>query len=230
MTAPLTLALDASTYTGTVALVEGSRLLAEREVAMRGENEERLMPAVEQIIAELGLGPADLQRVACGSGPGSFTSLRIAASIAKGIAAGRGIPLFTASSLLLQVAGSQVGATPGRYLAVLDALRGDAYVAGYEVTAGADGTAGKGGIVEIAPTALLAHGEVEALARSLAARRIGPREEIAAIPRAGGFARIAATLEQSGPVDIASWEPDYGRLAEAQVRWEREHGRPLVHG
>jgi len=29
------------------------------------------------------------------------------------------------------------------------------------------------------------------------------------------------------PVDLASWEPDYGRLAEAQVRWEAAHGRPL---
>jgi tRNA threonylcarbamoyladenosine biosynthesis protein TsaB len=34
-------------------------------------------------------------------------------------------------------------------------------------------------------------------------------------------------LDRDGPVDLASWEPDYGRLAEAQVRWERAHGRPL---
>ena len=31
-----------------------------------------------------------------------------------------------------------------------------------------------------------------------------------------------------GPVDLALWEPEYGRLAEAQVRWEAEHGRPLA--
>lgn len=229
MKAPLMLALDAATYTGTVALMEGSRLLAEREVAMRGEREERLMPAVEQLLGEAGVRPAELERVACGSGPGSFTSLRIAASIAKGIASGRGIPLFTASSLLLMVAGSQAVDVPGRYLAVLDALRGDVYAAGFEVLPRGRVGSGEDDIVEIAPTVLLALEDVDALARSLGARRLGPREELASLPRAAGFARLQGTLERSGAADIASWEPDYGRLAEAQVRWEREHGRPLVH-
>lgn len=227
MSLPLTLALDAATYTGTVALIEGSRLLAEGEVAMRGENEERLMPAVEQLLAEAGRRPAELRCVACGGGPGSFTSLRIAASIAKGMAAGRGIPLFTASSLLLMVAGRPALATPGRYLAVLDALRGDVYAAGYEVGAPQGGEAGSHEIVEVAPAALVARERVAELARALGARCIGPREELSAIPRAAGFACLAAALERSGPVDIAAWEPEYGRLAEAQVRWEREHGRPL---
>jgi tRNA threonylcarbamoyladenosine biosynthesis protein TsaB len=35
------------------------------------------------------------------------------------------------------------------------------------------------------------------------------------------------SIVEGGPVDLASWEPDYGRLAEAQVRWEAEHGRAL---
>lgn len=228
MNAPLTLALDAATYTGSVALIEGGRLLAELEVAMRGENEERLMPAVERLLAESGLRPADLERVACGGGPGSFTSLRIAASIAKGMAAGRGIPLFTASSLLLMVAGSPVSAAPGRYLAVLDALRGDVYTAGYEVRDGPGEVEGARDLVEIAPTALLPRERVGELAVALGARCIGPREELSAIPRAAGFARLATLLERGEPADIALWEPDYGRLAEAQVRWEREHGRPLA--
>ena len=230
MKAPLTLALDAATYTGAVALVQGSRVMAEREVAMRGEKEERLMPAVEQLLKDAALEPAELEQVACGGGPGSFTSLRIAASIAKGIAAGRAIPLFTAPSLLLMVAGSEAAAAPGRYLAVLDALRGDAYVAGYQVTTLAERDNGSPEVLDIAPPSLLPYDGVDALARSLDARRIGPREEIAAIPRAAGFARLATWLELRDPVDIAAWEPDYGRLAEAQVRWEREHGRPLVNG
>lgn len=228
MSAQLTLALDASTYTGTVALIDGSRLVTECEVAMRGEKEERLMPAVVQVLGEAGARPADLARVACGGGPGSFTSLRIAAAIAKGVAAGRGIPLYTASSLLLTVAGSPSGDTPGRYLALLDALRGDVYAAGYEVREAAAGGGERAlEIVELAPLALIARERAGALARSLRAKCIGPREELSAIPRASGFARIGASVERSGPVDLGLWEPDYGRLAEAQVRWEREHGRPL---
>jgi tRNA threonylcarbamoyladenosine biosynthesis protein TsaB len=227
MSAPLTLALDASTYTGTVALIEGSHLLSECEVAMRGEKEERLMPAVESVISDAGVRPADLGRIACGGGPGSFTSLRIAAAIGKGMAAGRGIPLYTASSLILMVTGSPAGTTPGRYLAVLDALRGDVYTAAYDVRESASGDDGKFEVLEIAPLTLVERESTGGLARSLGARCIGPREELSAIPRASGFARIGALLDRSGPVDLGLWEPDYGRLAEAQVRWEREHGRPL---
>ncbi|HET7622599.1 MAG TPA: tRNA (adenosine(37)-N6)-threonylcarbamoyltransferase complex dimerization subunit type 1 TsaB [Gemmatimonadaceae bacterium] len=227
MSASLMLALDASTYTGTVALIEGQRLLSECEVAMRGEKEERLMPAVVQLLSDAGARVDDLACVACGGGPGSFTSLRIAASIGKGIAAGRAIPLYSASSLLLMVAGSPAGCTPGRYLAVLDALRGDAYAAGYEVRESPDGEADHHDVIELAPLTLVSHDHTGELARSIGARCIGPREEQAAIPRASGFARIASVVERAGPVDLALWEPDYGRLAEAQVRWEREHGRPL---
>ncbi len=231
MSATVTLALDASTYTGSVALIEGSRVIAECEVAMRGEREERLMPAVESIMADTGIGVAELTRVACGGGPGSFTSLRIAAAIAKGVAAGRGIPLYSASSLMLMVAAPQtmgggVGGE-GRFLAILDALRGDVYAAGYELRGA--GMAGDGARepMELAPLTIVERDRVADLAESLGARRIGPREELSAIPRASGFAGLGALLDRSGPVDLALWEPDYGRLAEAQVRWEREHGRPL---
>jgi tRNA threonylcarbamoyladenosine biosynthesis protein TsaB len=218
MSAPLTLALDAATYTGTVAIVAGAQVLAERELAMRGEREERLMPAVADALRLAGLTVRDVERVVCGAGPGSFTSLRIAASIAKGIATGRSVPVYAVSSLLLIVAGG--AHAPGRYLAVLDAMRGESFVAGYDVMAGGD-------IVDVGHAALVARAEIDELARSIGARRIGPAEELVAIPRASGIARVAARLDCAGPVDLTSWEPNYGRAAEAQVKWERAHGRPL---
>lgn len=218
MSAPLTLALDAATYTGTVAIVVGEQVLAERELAMRGEHEERLMPAVADALTLAGVTVRDVERVVCGAGPGSFTSLRIAASIAKGIAMGRSVPLYAASSLLLIVAGG--ADAPGRYLAVLDAMRGESFVAGYEVVP-------SGEIVDVGDAMLVARDEVGAVARRLGARCIGPAEELAAIPRARGVARLAARLDCTGPVELASWEPTYGRAAEAQVKWERAHGRPL---
>src|SRR5918912_3862706 len=108
----LTLALDASTYVGSVAVLRGAELLAEREAAMRGEHEERLLPAVDGALRAAGVVPTSLHRVVCGAGPGSFTSLRIAASIAKGIAVGCGLPLLAVSSLMLAAASI---ARPGRY-------------------------------------------------------------------------------------------------------------------
>ncbi len=227
MSSPLTLALDASTYTGSVALIEGSQLLSECEVAMRGEKEERLMPAVESVISNAGVRPADIGRIACGGGPGSFTSPRIAAAIGKGMAAGRGIPLYTASSLILIVTGSPAGATPGRYLAVLDALRGDVYTAAYEVRESASGDDGKLEVLEIAPLALVERENAAALAKSLGARCIGPPEELSAIPRASGFARIGAVVACSGRGERGLRAGDDGPLAAGRVRWGREYGRRL---
>ena len=214
----LTLAIEAATYSGSVAVVDGDRVLAQCEVEMRGERAEGLMPAVAATL-ETARTPAEaLARVVCGSGPGSFTSLRIAASIAKGIAHARRRPLYALPSLLLMVAAEARG--PGRYLGILDAMRGDVFAACYEVTA-------DGEIIEVAPAALARKDVTGDLAAALRARPIGPGETTVALPRASGAARLAAWLDLLRPVDAATWEPDYGRLAEAQVRWERAHGRPL---
>ena len=48
-----------------------------------------------------------------------------------------------------------------------------------------------------------------------------------AAPHARGVVRALAWLGARGPVSLDEWEPDYGRLAEAQVQWEDAHGRPL---
>src|SRR6476469_2365331 len=71
MSAGLTLAIDASTYRGTVAVVREQRVVATSEVAMRGEREERLMPAIAAALGSAGIGVADVERVVVGGGPGS---------------------------------------------------------------------------------------------------------------------------------------------------------------
>lgn len=220
MSGPLTLALDASTYEGSVALVRGDELLAERTVAMRGAGTERLMPAVAESLEAAGMAVTALERVVCGRGPGSFTSLRIAASIAKGIASGRGIPLLEVPSLQLVVAGSRWGREPGRYLALLGAMRGELFAAAYEV-----GT--RGAIVQLAEPALIPEGEADGWAARIGARSIGPGRELDAAPHARGVSVLAMTPGAIEPVELDAWEPTYGRLAEAQARWEALHGRPL---
>jgi len=57
---------------------------------------------------------------------------------------------------------------------------------------------------------------------------IGPGQPIDAHPHARGVATVLDVILKGGPVDLAMWEPDYGRLAEAQVRWEAVHGRKLT--
>lgn len=216
----LTLAVDASTYRGTVAVLSGRDVLATSEVAMRGEREERLMPAIAAALGTAGASAADLRAVVVGAGPGSFTSLRIGAALAKGICLVRRIPLAAMPSLALLVAGNAQQPGDGRFLAILDAMRGDVYAAFLE--------AKDGMIVSMEPPGLVARGSVDDVARSLGAQLVGAGDPPSAAPHARGLARLAPGLVRE--VDIASWEPEYGRLAEAQVKWEADHGRSLATG
>jgi tRNA threonylcarbamoyladenosine biosynthesis protein TsaB len=217
----ITLAMDAATYAGSVALLDGARVLAERTVAMRGREHEALMPAVADVLAGQGLAPSRLGRVVCGEGPGSFTSLRIAGGIAKGLALSLGIPLVPVSSLALVVASQDV-VRAGRYLAAIDALRGEHYVELYEVAA-------DGAIRLVAPTRLVPSGSVPATAAEQSAKAVGPGQPDGAVgPHARAAARLSDLLDLAPPADLARWEPRYGRLAEAQVKWEAAHGRPLA--
>ncbi len=217
----ITLALDASTYEGDVALLDDGRVVAEQAAAMKGRESEQLMPAVAAVLrhAKLDLGAVD--RIVCGAGPGSFTSLRIAGGIAKGIASGLCLPLFAAPSLALVVAGADP--RPGRYLGAIDALRGEFYVGLYDVD-------GEGCIAEVEPARIVAAADVGVVAGEYRAQIVSPTDFEGAFrsrPRASGVVRLEEFLSVRGPVDVRGWEPSYGRLAEAQVKWESAHGRPL---
>jgi tRNA threonylcarbamoyladenosine biosynthesis protein TsaB len=217
----ITLVLEASTYAGSTAVIDGRRVVAERAVAMRGREHEALMPSVAEALAEAGVGPGAIDRVVCGAGPGSFTSLRIAGAIAKGIALAAVCPLVPVSSLAIVVASREPFA-PGRYLAAIDALRGEHYVALFEVDAA-------GALRALGPEMRVLSSEVLERAAAPDAVAVGPGREGAAHvdPRAAAAARLADLLDATPAADLAGWEPAYGRLAEAQVKWEATHGRSL---
>ena len=217
----ITLVVEASTYHGSAALLEGATLVGDRAVAMRGREHEALMPAVAELLEASGIAPGAVSRIVCGAGPGSFTSLRIAGAIAKGLALACSAPLVPVSSLALLVA-SLEPQKPGRYLASVDAMRGESYAQPYLIGGGGD-------IVADGPVQLVATQELDHLAASLEAVVIGParHDDTHAVPQARGAARITNLIDGTNPADLAAWEPGYGRLAEAQVKWESEHGRPL---
>jgi tRNA threonylcarbamoyladenosine biosynthesis protein TsaB len=217
----ITLVLEAATYAGSCALLEDDALLGERSVAMRGREHEALMPAVAELLAEYGVVPTSIGRVVCGAGPGSFTSLRIAGAIAKGLAMAAGCPLVPVSSLALLVASLHAPA-PGRYLACLDAMRGESYIGLFELSP-------HGEVKALGPEERIPSADVADRARVRDASVIGPDqpEGGAVAPHAHGAARLLALIDATPAADLASWEPAYGRLAEAQVKWEETHGRSL---
>lgn len=180
------------------------------------------MPAVADALAEAGVAPNAIDRVVCGEGPGSFTSLRIAGAIAKGLALSANAPLYPVSSLLLIVAGSESPLAPGRYVAALDAMRGDVFACVFAVTDTA--------ITAESPTTIVPRASFPEFAREHAARATGPAEATAVAPHARGVATLGTLVPWPSPADLATWEPNYGRLAEAQVKWEAAHGRALTAG
>lgn len=222
MTLPITLALDASTYVGTVAVWRGDVRVAEGEALMRGVDEERLMPAVIATLAEGGAALREVTRVVCGAGPGSFTSLRIAAAIAKGIVTGTQgrATLHAVPSLALIVGARADRLAPGRYLALLDAMRGERYATLIRLS-------DTGAVVVEEDVGRVALADVPPTCERLGAHAIGPEEMIEQKPHARGALAVAGNWESLPALSLDAWEPAYGRLAEAQVKWETAHGRPL---
>ena len=214
----LVLALDASTYAGSAALIRDGEIVEQSIAAMRGQHEERLMPAIAALLESLSVSVDFLDAVACGAGPGRFTSLRIAASIAKGLSAARSTPLLAAPSTLLVVAAAEPGLPGGHYVVALDAMRGDFFCQDVEVRSG--------GAVRPGESSRMNRAALEAHAAANSARIVGPAESVPLSPHARGFARLIRD-EIAAPVDLTTWEPNYGRKAEAQVRWEAAHGREL---
>lgn len=89
---PILLALDASSSACSAALLlqrEGHEAtLVSRFALTPREHTRRLLPMVDEVLAEAGIAPSALDAVAYGRGPGSFTGLRIAAGTAQGLAYG----------------------------------------------------------------------------------------------------------------------------------------------
>ena len=220
-----TLALEGSTYAGSVALLRGESVIAERTLPASGTpsrdgREERVLPSVVECLDDARVRVNEINRVICGAGPGSFTSLRIAVSVAKGIAVGVGCPMYAVSSLLLSVASASTPLENGLYLSVLPAMREEWFAMLVECGNGDS-------VLQRADIASVGGGELAQAAAADGAVRLGPGQTVDTTPHARGVGRLLDQIVSTGPVTIETWEPDYGRLAEAQVRWELAHGKAL---
>ena len=93
------LAIDTATEAMSVALHDASTVCAHRfELIGRG-HAERVLPLVQEVLAEQGWALSDLTALAVGRGPGAFTGVRIGISVAQGLAYGLGIPVVGVSDL-----------------------------------------------------------------------------------------------------------------------------------
>jgi tRNA threonylcarbamoyladenosine biosynthesis protein TsaB len=118
---PLILAFDTAAAHCAAALVRGDAVLARRDEATDRGQAERLLPMLEEMLAEAGLGWAELDGVAVCTGPGNFTGLRLAVAAARGLAMALGIPAVGVTLF------EALADRPGAVLVTLEDRRGDLF-------------------------------------------------------------------------------------------------------
>ena len=127
-------AIETATETVGVAVRTPAGVQAEFALTGRRRHVETLTPALEHLLAQVGLAPADLGVVAVDVGPGLFTGLRVGVAAAKGLAQSLGIGVVGATSLDILTAGASGAGHRGLVLACVDARRAEVFAAVRELS------------------------------------------------------------------------------------------------
>lgn len=125
------LAFDTATAHVTVALHDGSRVVAARGSDESMRHGETLAPAIAAVLGEAGASTRDLTRIAVGAGPGPFTGLRVGLVTARTFGFALGIPVHAVCSLDV-LAAEAVDAGLTDFAVATDARRKEVYLARYE--------------------------------------------------------------------------------------------------
>ena len=123
------LAFDASGNTGTIAVMESGRVLASEDFNVGLWQGRELMLRLNKAMEKAGRGFRDIETVAVGVGPGSYTGLRVSVATAKTLAWSTGAGLVGVPTL--DALAANAPASCGRVAAVIDARRGEVYAGVY---------------------------------------------------------------------------------------------------
>jgi tRNA threonylcarbamoyladenosine biosynthesis protein TsaB len=189
----LILAFDTATDRATSALVDDGEVLGERV-----SRASTLLADVDALLRQAGAHPRDLGGLALGTGPGSFTGIRIGLAAARGLALALGVPAAGVSTLEALAAGAP-GATP-----VIDAKRREVFVAGPRALPPAEVSLPAGAVC--VGDGAVRYREVFEEAGAV----VPPDEDERHLPRARFHAELARDF---GPVELI--EPLYVRMPDA---------------
>ncbi len=127
------LAIETATHACSAALIHGDELYCRFQLAPK-EHAHLILPMVSSLLEEAGISAAEIQRIAVGRGPGSFTGVRIAMSVAQGLGFGWNVPLFsisTLAALAFQAQEHKIFTKDTLIIPALDARMQEVYMGGY---------------------------------------------------------------------------------------------------
>jgi len=207
----IVLGFDTATHATAVALrLDDGSVGERRDDPPRGEHPghaTRLLKMARELLGEAGVSWRELQRIAVGVGPGTFTGLRVGVATARGLAQSLDVALVGVSSLAA-LAEAALGAetvsaahapTSRALLAVIDARRGEAFAAGYARGRGA-------APVELIAPRALAPEALAALLQASGSEPSGPQRRWLAV--GDGALRFRGHLEAAGvevPAESSPW-------------------------
>jgi tRNA threonylcarbamoyladenosine biosynthesis protein TsaB len=228
------LAIDTATDIASVAVNRGSETVA-RSIRGARQHAAQIVPLIDQVLTAAGVPLAQIAGVIVGDGPGSFTGLRIGWATAKGLIHERQGRLIAIPSLLAAAHAAGVETVAACY----DALRGQVFGAVYAfmdnrvrplVTPNVYTMADLVAADPRRPVLAVGDG-AERYADDV--KRWTGRAPVGLDALPPLAASLLDLLEYDGARralgDAGVAEPVYGRPAEAQVKWETRHGRPLPH-
>ncbi|MFP6623241.1 MAG: tRNA (adenosine(37)-N6)-threonylcarbamoyltransferase complex dimerization subunit type 1 TsaB [Myxococcota bacterium] len=228
LSAPLLLAIESATSRLSVALLRGETLLAEGSPEGTGHHAERILPLLDAVLEEAGCGVSDPDAFAVSIGPGSFTSLRVGLATVKGLAFGSDRPVIAVPTLEALAFGTLSSGSPLPRVPILDARRGEAYAAVFDVEDGKlvervpDGLFSPAELAAVLPECCLLVGEGaaifgEELQTGAGVELPASLEPDALAPRAESVARLALRRLRAGEVADPFLAPRYIRRAEAEA-------------
>lgn len=208
----LLLAIDTSTTAISVALHDGSDVLAEVTTLDAKAHAEHLAPNIRAALTQHGAAPSDVTQIVVGTGPGPFTGLRVGIVTAHTFAFALGLPAHGVCSLdaLAHDHWLRSGTRSGELLVATDARRKEVYAARYLLT--------ESGAERVDDPMVLRAADLDPASRALPTAGRGPLLYPDALPHpvepldvsAGALADLAARRLRSG-VDLDGLEPQYLR-------------------
>lgn len=219
------LGIDTSTWRAAVGICEDGKPTIDRHLVVRSSHAAAILPLIDDALVAAELSISDIDAIAAANGPGSFTGLRVAVSIATGLSVATGARLTGVSTLAaLALAAKQ----DGPVCAMLDARRGEVYWGLYDCRDGivtaihADGLSTFENAVGHLPRGVTLIGDAITAYGARAREVLGEGVCWLPFPEYGPSGSAVAMLGYrrlaENPEGDAALEPAYLRPSEAEIK------------